>query len=68
MYINDIKFITNQPWPFPSSLMFGLIAKAKNKKLKIDKNEIEDVLDFKTGTKTSLMEGIIILLQQEKEQ
>ena len=42
VYINDIKFITNQPWPFPSSLMFGLIAKAKNKKLKIDKNEIED--------------------------
>ena len=29
--IYDIKFITNQPWPFPSSLMFGLIAKAKNK-------------------------------------
>ena len=40
--ISDIKFITNQPWPFPSSLMFGLIAKAKNKKMNIDKNEIED--------------------------
>ena len=42
IYINNIKFITNQPWPFPSSLMFGLIAKAKNKKMIIDKNEIED--------------------------
>ncbi|MFL2802474.1 MAG: NAD(+) diphosphatase [Paracoccaceae bacterium] len=40
--IYDIKFITNQPWPFPSSLMFGLIAKTKHKKLNIDKNEIED--------------------------
>ena len=42
IYINNIKFITNQPWPFPSSLMFGLIANAKNKKIIIDKNEIED--------------------------
>ena len=27
--IYDIKFITNQPWPFPSSLMIGLSAKTK---------------------------------------
>ena len=40
--IYDIKFITNQPWPFPSSLMIGLSAKTKDRKLIIDKNEIED--------------------------
>ena len=39
--ITNIKYITNQPWPFPSSLMFGLIAKTTNKNLKIDKKEIE---------------------------
>ena len=40
--IYDIKFITNQPWPFPSSLMIGLSAKTKDRKLIIDNNEIED--------------------------
>ena len=37
--IYDIKFITNQPWPFPSSLMIGLSAKTKDRKLIIDNNE-----------------------------
>ena len=42
--ISKIRFVTNQPWPFPSSLMFGLKAITKYKKLNIDKNEIEDAL------------------------
>ena len=75
--INDIKFITNQPWPFPSSLMFGLIAKAKNKKLKIDKNEIEDafwiskqelkqVLNGKNNNIIAAREGTIARFLLEK--
>ena len=42
--INNIKYITNQPWPFPSSLMIGLKAETDQLKLDIDKNEWEDAV------------------------
>ncbi|MFL2790799.1 MAG: NAD(+) diphosphatase [Paracoccaceae bacterium] len=42
--INNIKYITNQPWPFPSSLMIGLKAETDQLKLDIDKNELEDAV------------------------
>ena len=42
--ISSVKYITSQPWPFPASLMIGCIGEAKNKKLTIDKNELDDAI------------------------
>ncbi len=55
--IIDIKFVTNQPWPFPSSLMFGLIARAKNKKMKIDKKEIENAFWISKKNLKRILDG-----------
>ena len=45
--VNSISYFGSQPWPFPASLMLGFFAKAENKKMMIDYNEIEDAHWFK---------------------
>ncbi|MFH1516738.1 MAG: NADH pyrophosphatase, partial [Pseudomonadota bacterium] len=35
------EYIACQPWPFPSSLMVGLILEAENFEITLDKNEID---------------------------
>lgn len=39
--VHDIRYIASQPWPFPNSLMFGCIATALGKTLRLD-DELED--------------------------
>ncbi len=41
---HHIKYVTNQPWPFPSSLMIGCTSEAQTAKIKIDHNELEDAI------------------------
>jgi NAD+ diphosphatase len=38
--VHDIAYASSQPWPFPSSLMLGFRAKAKDPTLKLDPAEI----------------------------
>jgi NAD+ diphosphatase len=40
--VEDIRYITSQPWPFPNSLMLGFTARYKSGVLKPDGTEIED--------------------------
>ena len=40
--IGKVDYLASQPWPFPTSLMIGCMAKALNKDLTIDPVEIED--------------------------
>ena len=40
--IGEVGYLASQPWPFPTSLMIGCMAKALNKDLTIDPVEIED--------------------------
>ena len=42
--IKNVKYIASQPWPFPASLMMGCTGEAQNRTIKIDKNELEDVI------------------------
>ena len=38
--VDNIRYIASQPWPFPSSLMVGFFAEARNPELTIDTDEI----------------------------
>ncbi|MEM7662626.1 MAG: NAD(+) diphosphatase [Pseudomonadota bacterium] len=40
------EYLFSQPWPFPSSLMVGLILHAENEDVTIDEKEIEDAKWF----------------------
>ena len=39
--VTSVRYVTTQPWPFPSSLMIGVIAEALSEALTIDENELE---------------------------
>ncbi len=44
--VTDITYRSSQPWPFPSSLMLGFHARARNDHLVIDRQELEDARWF----------------------
>ena len=39
--VGDIDYVMSQPWPFPSSLMIGLIGEAENEEITVDPVELE---------------------------
>jgi NAD+ diphosphatase len=39
--IGAVEYVASQPWPFPSSLMIGMIGEAENTEITIDETEIE---------------------------
>lgn len=40
--VRDVRYVTSQPWPFPSSLMMACIAQADDPALTLDTTELED--------------------------
>ena len=44
--VGAITYVASQPWPYPSSLMIGLIGEALNRDIVIDKTELEDARWF----------------------
>ena len=55
--VGDIKFHSNQPWPFPSSLMIGLIGEALTEDIVIDVKELETARWFDEAEVHSMLEG-----------
>jgi NAD+ diphosphatase len=39
--VSDVRYVASQPWPFPSSLMIGAVARAEGFELRLDETEIE---------------------------
>ncbi|MES0862453.1 NAD(+) diphosphatase [Ruegeria sp. SCPT10] len=52
--VGVVSYLSSQPWPFPSSLMFGCAGEALSRDIKIDPVEIEDALWV---TKTEMMQA-----------
>ena len=42
--VGEVGYLASQPWPFPSSLMFGCRGTALNTDITLDPNELEDAL------------------------
>lgn len=40
--VGEVEYLSSQPWPFPSSLMFGCRGHAISREIEIDPSEIED--------------------------
>jgi NAD+ diphosphatase len=47
--IADATYHSSQPWPFPSSLMLGFTARALDRNIRLDGNELEDARWFARG-------------------
>lgn len=55
-------YITSQPWPFPASLMLGFTALAKNERLILQDEELEQAFWFsRQDLKNKLLTGEILL-------
>ncbi len=55
--IGVVAYHHSQPWPFPTSLMIGCLAKALSQDIKIDGLEIEDARWFSKAELAQLMAG-----------
>ncbi len=53
--VGTIHYVASQPWPYPSSLMIGLIGEALNRDIVIDKTEIEHARWFSRGEITQML-------------
>ena len=42
--VSAVEYLASQPWPFPSSLMFGCKGQATSKEITLDPNELDDAL------------------------
>jgi NAD+ diphosphatase len=44
--VGDVTYFASQPWPFPSSLMIGCLARATTSEVTVDKTELDDARWF----------------------
>ena len=42
--VTDVRYIASQPWPLPSQLMIGCIAKVESDAITLDTNELSDAI------------------------
>ncbi|WP_417490976.1 NAD(+) diphosphatase [Maricaulis sp.] len=55
--IAAIRYVMTQPWPFPSSLMMGLVAPVTHATVTVDANELEDARWFSRDEVRAMLEG-----------
>jgi NAD+ diphosphatase len=51
------RYVASQPWPFPSSLMIGLIGEALDRDIRIDTRELEDARWFSRSEVDDMLNG-----------
>ena len=55
--VGAVSYVTTQPWPFPSSLMIGMIAEATTTKIKLDPAELEEARWFSRSDLEMMLAG-----------
>lgn len=55
--VGAVRYAASQPWPFPSSLMVGVLADALSETISIDANELEDARWFGRDEVRTLLAG-----------
>src|SRR5438552_176714 len=56
--VGAVTYIASQPWPFPSSLMIGLIGEALSEDIRIDARELEDARWFTADELQAMRKGV----------
>jgi NAD+ diphosphatase len=55
--VGAVSYVTTQPWPFPSSLMIGMIAEAVTTEITLDPAELEDARWFTRSDLEMMLAG-----------
>ncbi|WP_244817901.1 NAD(+) diphosphatase [Caballeronia sp. Lep1P3] len=53
----DVRYFASQPWPFPSSLMIGCLARATEAEIVVDEKELEDARWFTREEVVAMLDG-----------
>jgi NAD+ diphosphatase len=56
LMLGKVNYVASQPWPFPASLMIGMIAEAEGDALTIDETEIETARWFEADELKMMIE------------
>jgi NAD+ diphosphatase len=56
--VGKVTYVASQPWPFPSSLMIGLLGEALNEDIRIDPVELEDARWFTVEELQAMRQGV----------
>ena len=60
--VEEVHYFASQPWPFPSSLMLGFLARAGSEAIRIGEDELEDARWFtREEMRDSLKQGMLRL-------
>jgi NAD+ diphosphatase len=60
--VEDVRYDSSQPWPFPASLMLGFTAHALDEAIRVDGDELDDVRWFtRQQLDTDVATGEVIL-------
>jgi NAD+ diphosphatase len=54
--IGRVRYLASQPWPFPSTLMMGLLAEALSEEIRIDPEEIAEARWFERDEVRAMVE------------
>jgi NAD+ diphosphatase len=55
--VGEVAYVASQPWPFPSSLMLGFVARATTTEVRVDGDEIEEARWFSRDELRAAMES-----------
>jgi NAD+ diphosphatase len=55
--VDKVTYFATQPWPFPSSLMIGCFAEARNRDIKVDENELAEARWLERSVARALING-----------
>ena len=55
--VGAVRYAASQPWPFPASLMLGMVAEAESEAITLDPAELEDALWLSRDGLAQVMEG-----------
>jgi NAD+ diphosphatase len=47
--VEDVRYHSSQPWPFPASIMLGFHARALERRIRINEHELESAAWFTRG-------------------
>ena len=60
--VGEVEYVGSQPWPFPSSLMLGFMARAVSSEITVDGEEIEEARWFsRDELRTAVESGEMLL-------
>jgi NAD+ diphosphatase len=55
--VGAVRYQSSQPWPFPASLMIGLIGEAESRDITVDTTELEDARWFSPADVEAMLHG-----------